>query len=195
MPTWKTWLAPARTTRSRSSGVARTMMIGDTPVKFGLQWWHYLESPDTFGAQDVIRFQVAPVVTDLFLGILCLFLLDMGIVAARRLKDLSRSGDSAPGSGSMIGWMVGFSLLFPLVNGALSLAVGVALGLGEGDLVLLTVLGASASYIAVPAAMRLALPEANPSTYLPMSLAITFPFNLLIGIPVYHHAAQWLLAA
>ena len=59
---------------------------------------------------------------------------------------------------------------------------------------LLTVLGASASYIAVPAAMRLALPEANPSTYLPMSLAITFPFNLLIGIPVYHHAAQWLLA-
>jgi hypothetical protein len=138
--------------------------------------------------------QVAPVVTDLFLGILCLFLLDMGIVAARRLRDLGRSGDSAPGSGSMIGWMVGFSLLFPLVNGALSLAVGVALGLGEGDLVLLTVLGASASYIAVPAAMRLALPEANPSTYLPMSLAITFPFNLLIGIPVYHHAAQWLLA-
>ena len=138
--------------------------------------------------------QVAPVVTDLFLGILCLFLLDMGIVAARRLKDLGRSGDSAAGSGSMIGWMVGFSLLFPLVNGALALAAGVALGLGEGDLVLLTVLGASASYIAVPAAMRLALPEANPSTYLPMSLAITFPFNLLIGIPVYHHAAQWLLA-
>ncbi len=138
--------------------------------------------------------QVKPVVTDPFLGILCLFLLDMGIVAARRLKDLGRSGDSAPGSGSMIGWMVGFSLLFPIANGALALAVGVALGLSEGDLVLLTVLGASASYIAVPAAMRLALPEANPSTYLPMSLAITFPFNLLIGIPVYHHAAQWLLA-
>ena len=138
--------------------------------------------------------QVSPVVTDLFLGVLCLFLLDMGIVAARRLKDLGRSGDTATGSGSMIGSMVGFSLLFPIANGALALAVGVALGLGEGDLVLLAVLGASASYIAVPAAMRLALPEANPSTYLPMSLAITFPFNLLIGIPIYHHAAKWLLA-
>ena len=65
--------------------------------------------------------------------------------------------------------------------------------LGEGDLVLLTVLGASASYIAVPAAMRLALPDANPSTYLPMSLAITFPFNLLIGIPLYHQVLRWLL--
>ena len=138
--------------------------------------------------------QVSPVVTDLFLGILCLFLLDMGIVAARRLKDLGRSGDTATGSGSMIGSMVGFSLLFPIANGALALALGVALGLGEGDLVLLAVLGASASYIAVPAAMRLALPEANPSTYLPMSLAITFAFYLLIGIPIYHHAAQWLLA-
>ena len=95
----------------------------------------------------------------------------------------------------MIGWMVGFSVLFPVVNGILALAVGVALGLGEGDLVLLTVLGASASYIAVPAAMRLALPEANPSSYLPMSLAITFPFYLLIGIPVYHHAAPWLLGS
>ncbi len=90
--------------------------------------------------------------------------------------------------------MVGFSLLFPVANGALAMATGIALGLGEGDLVLLTVLGASASYIAVPAAMRLALPEANPSTYLPMSLALTFPFNLLIGIPIYHQAAQWLLA-
>jgi hypothetical protein len=138
--------------------------------------------------------QVAPVVTELFLGMLCLFLLDMGIVAARRLKDLGRSGDSQHGSSAILGWMIGFSLLFPIANGALALAAGVALGLGEGDLVLLTVLGASASYIAVPAAMRLALPEANPSTYLPMSLALTFPFNLLIGIPIYHQAAQWLSA-
>jgi len=67
------------------------------------------------------------------------------------------------------------------------------LGLSEGDALLLTILGASASYIAVPAAMRLALPESNPSTYLPMSLAITFPFNLLIGIPLYHQALRWLM--
>tara|TARA_R110000823_G_scaffold139607_7_gene269554 strand:+ start:18737 stop:19729 length:993 start_codon:yes stop_codon:yes gene_type:complete len=136
--------------------------------------------------------QIAPVVKDLFLGILCLFLLDMGIVAARRLKDLRRS--SAQGSASPLPWMIGLSLLFPAINAVLSMAIGLLLGLNEGDLVLLTVLGASASYIAVPAAMRLALPEANPSTYLPMSLAITFPFNLLIGIPVYHLVARWLLA-
>ena len=116
----------------------------------------------------------------------------MGIVAARRLKDLRRS--SAQGSASPLPWMIGLSLLFPAINAVLSMAIGLLLGLNEGDLVLLTVLGASASYIAVPAAMRLALPEANPSTYLPMSLAITFPFNLLIGIPVYHLVARWLLA-
>jgi len=139
--------------------------------------------------------QVAPVVKDLFLGILCLFLLDMGIVAARRLKDLRRTGGDARTATSPIGWMVGFALVFPVLNGALAMLAGMALSLSEGDLVLLTVLGASASYIAVPAAMRLALPEANPSTYLPMSLAITFPFNLLVGIPVYHQVAKWLLAS
>jgi hypothetical protein len=135
--------------------------------------------------------QVAPVVQDLFLGILCLFLLDMGIVAARRLRDLRRPDDA---SGSPVPTMVALSIGLPIVNAVLALAVGRLLGLSEGDLLLLTVLGASASYIAVPAAMRLALPEANPSTYLPMSLAITFPFNLLIGIPVYHHVAKWLVA-
>ncbi|MCB1844061.1 MAG: sodium-dependent bicarbonate transport family permease, partial [Halioglobus sp.] len=138
--------------------------------------------------------QVAPVVKELFLGILCLFLLDMGIVAARRLKDLRRSIGGRGANASPLPWMIGLALLFPVINAGISLAAGMLLNLNEGDLVLLTVLGASASYIAVPAAMRLALPEANPSTYLPMSLAITFPFNLLIGIPVYHQLARWLLA-
>ena len=89
---------------------------------------------------------------------------------------------------------VGFltALLLPLINGALALAAGAGLGLPVGDLMLLTVLAASASYIAVPAAMRLALPEANPSTYLAMSLAITFPFNILFGIPLYYQLAGWL---
>jgi hypothetical protein len=68
----------------------------------------------------------------------------------------------------------------------------VGLELPAGDMMLLTVLSASASYIAVPAAMRLALPESNPSTYLPMSLAITFPFNILFGIPLYYQLATWL---
>jgi len=84
------------------------------------------------------------------------------------------------------------ALLLPLVNAALALGAGAALDLPPGDLMLLTVLAASASYIAVPAAMRLALPEANPGTYLAMSLAITFPFNILFGIPLYHQLAGWL---
>lgn len=138
--------------------------------------------------------QLKPVVSDLFLGILCLFLLDMGIVAARRLRDLGRSGDKRGGA-APLGYMVTMALVFPVINATASLLLGTLLGLTVGDLVLLTVLAASASYIAVPAAMRLALPEANPSVYLPMSLAITFPFNLLVGIPLYHQVAQYLVSA
>lgn len=140
----------------------------------------YLTGPE--GMSDI-----APVVEAPFLGVLCLFLLDMGIVAARRLRDLGEAEgpDTLP-----LGFMVGAALLFPLLNAALALGLGAAIDLGEGDLVLLTVLGASASYIAVPAALRLALPQASPSIYLPMSLAITFPFNILLGIPLYHWLAQ-----
>lgn len=131
--------------------------------------------------------QVAPLVNDLFIGVLCLFLLDMGIVAARRMQDLRTQAGSVNPS-SLVTW----GLLLPLLNASLATALAVALGLSEGDAVLLIVLCASASYIAVPAAMRLALPEANPSVYLGMSLAVTFPFNLLIGIPLYHQAITWL---
>ncbi len=132
--------------------------------------------------------QVAPFIDDLFIGVLCLFLLDMGIVAMRRIQDIS--GDVASISrGGMLVW----GLLLPIVNGSLGLGAALMLGLSEGDAVLLTVLSASASYIAVPAAMRLALPEANPSVYLAMSLAITFPFTLLIGIPLYHTVVLMLL--
>lgn len=133
------------------------------------------------------KVQVGPVVNDLFIGVLCLFLLDMGIVAARRLRDL-RSGAAQARPMTLISW----GLLLPLLNAGVATALAVALGLGEGDAVLLIVLCASASYIAVPAAMRLALPEANPSVYLAMSLAITFPFNLLIGIPLYHQVITWI---
>lgn len=136
--------------------------------------------------------QVEPLVKGLFLGVLCLFLLDMGIVAARRLRDLQQSRDGRVG-GKEIRVMLLAGLLLPVVNASLGLGIAWLLGLTEGNALLFIVLAASASYIAVPAAMRLALPEANPASYLTMSLAITFPLNLLIGIPTYHALVKWLL--
>ena len=126
--------------------------------------------------------QISPLVVNLFTGVLCLFLLDMGIVAARRLSDLTTVQSGAPHPALF----VGIAIIVPLLNASLGILLALMLGLPEGDALLLTVLAASASYIAVPAAMRLALPEANPSVYLPMSLAVTFPLNLVVGIPVYH---------
>jgi hypothetical protein len=129
---------------------------------------------------------VAPFLQDLFIGVLCLFLLDMGIVAMRRLMDLRLSGSGLP-----IWQIAGWGIVLPLINAALALFITSLFTIGEGDVVLLLVLSASASYIAVPAAMRLALPEANPGTYLGIALGITFPFNLVIGIPLYHYLAVW----
>ena len=118
---------------------------------------------------------VKPLVGDPFKGVLCLFLLDMGLVAARRLGDLKRAG-----------WgTIAFGLIAPPVHAGLGIAAAMTLGLGPGDALLLAVLVGSASYIAVPAALRLSLPEANPSIYLPMSLGLTFPFNVVLGIPLY----------
>ena len=131
--------------------------------------------------------QIGAFVEEPFIGVLCLFLLDMGIVAMRRLQDI-QGGRNAPKILTLCVW----GLVLPLFNAAIATALAVMLGLPEGDAVLLIVLCASASYIAVPAAMRLALPEANPSVYLAMSLAITFPFNLLLGIPLYHQTVIWL---
>ncbi len=131
--------------------------------------------------------QVGPFVDDLFIGVLCLFLLDMGIVAMRRIHDIGAS------AGTLSRWgMTGWGLLLPLCGATLAAVCAALLELPEGDALLLVVLAASASYIAVPAAMRLALPEANPSVYLGMSLAITFPFNILVGIPLYHAVLQML---
>lgn len=135
--------------------------------------------------------QLEPVVKGLFLGLLCLFLLDMGIVAARRFTDFRQAGSGLEAKQHW--WlMLTAALALPLVNAMLGLLAAGLLGLDEGNALLLMVLAASGSYIAVPAAMRLALPEANPATYLTMSLAITFPFNPLVGIPVYHALIRWL---
>ncbi|MBL8858397.1 MAG: sodium-dependent bicarbonate transport family permease [Planctomycetes bacterium] len=118
---------------------------------------------------------VAPFAHDPFKGVLCLFLLDMGLIAGRRLGALRESG----------GMLLTYAICAPLVHAAIAVGAAYALGLGRGDALLLTVLCASASYIAVPAAIRSSLPEANPSLFLPMSLAMTFPFNISVGIPLY----------
>ena len=134
--------------------------------------------------------QISPFIVDLFVGVLCLFLLDMGIVAARRLPSLF-NGLGSTGMATSYGMLV-FALVFPLFSAALALAMAHFLGLSEGDTLLLAVLAASASYIAVPAAMRLSLPDANPGLYLSLSLAVTFPFNIILGIPLYHYLTMQL---
>jgi hypothetical protein len=136
--------------------------------------------------------QISPLVSEMFIGFLCLFLLDMGIVAARRFRELGPQVNNAGGGNNTL-LLIPLAIVLPLLNGTLAMFMAWLLGLGIGDALLLTILGASASYIAVPAAMRLALPESNPSLYLPMSLAISFPFNLLIGIPLYHQVLQNIL--
>ncbi|KQY89773.1 sodium-dependent bicarbonate transport family permease [Brevundimonas sp. Root1423] len=121
----------------------------------------------------------------LFQGALCFFLLDIGLIAARRLLD----------GGRKLTWgVLAFALAFPLVSAAIALAASRLLGLGVGDAALLTILAGSASYIAVPAAMRLAAPDADAGVFVTASLAVTFPFNLTIGIALYTAAASWLWA-
>ncbi len=121
-----------------------------------------------------------PFASDLFKGMLAFFLLDMGLLAARHMGDLR--GKSP--------WLLAYALLGPLVHATLALGLAVALGLPAGNGALLMVLAASASYIAVPAVVRVAIPEANPSLYVGMSLGLTFPFNILLGIPLYVGVAQ-----
>lgn len=125
---------------------------------------------------------VAPVFTSAFKGALVLFLLDLGMTAAKRLRDIRAVGPR----------LVVFAIAMPLANGALGVALGNVAGLSVGGATVLGVMAASASYIAAPAAVRIALPDANPSLYLTASLGITFPFNLAIGIPLYHELAKYL---
>jgi hypothetical protein len=118
---------------------------------------------------------ISPMFTGLWSGVLCLFLLDMGLIAVRRLRD-SRA----------VTFRLGLlAVALPLLNGCIGAVVGNLIGLDVGSTVALSILAASASYIAVPAAMRLALPKADAGLYLSMSLAITFPFNIVLGIPAF----------
>lgn len=124
---------------------------------------------------------MAPFTGDLFKGMLAFFLLDMGLKVATRLPDVKDN--------SM--WLIVFAVVAPVLHALLALVMCVATSVGLGNTILLMVLAASASYIAVPAVVRHAIPEANPTIYFGLSVAITFPFNILLGIPMYMWIAEW----
>ena len=124
---------------------------------------------------------VAPFIVSPFKGVLCLFLLDMGLIAGRGLIG---------GARNLTFPIIAFGVYMPLLGAVLGLASAWMIGLSTGGTALLVTLAASASYIAVPAALRLALPQAQPAIYLTLSLGVTFPFNLTVGIPIYVSLAQ-----
>ncbi len=124
--------------------------------------------------------QVAPFFDAPFRGILALFLLEAGLVTGRRLGDLKKVG----------GFLIGFGIVMPILHAVLGIYLGKLAGLSLGGATILGVLAASASYIAAPAACRVALPQASPTYYLTASLAITFPFNIIVGLPLYHYFAK-----
>lgn len=128
--------------------------------------------------------QVAPLFDAPFKGVLAIFLLEVGLVTGRRINDMGAAG-----------WrLVVFALAMPVLHGFVGASVGQWCGLGLGGMTVLATLAASASYIAAPAAVRVALPEASPALCLTSSLAITFPFNVVVGIPLYHSFAKFLLS-
>jgi uncharacterized protein len=129
-------------------------------------WFTGEQGMDSIGSVFVTPFQ----------AVLAIFLLDMGLIVVRRLKG-SRLVDAR---------LVAFGIYMPLIGAALGLVAARSLQLGTGDALLFAILAASASYIAVPAALRHALPEADPSVYVTLSLGVTFPFNIILGIPLYY---------
>lgn len=116
-----------------------------------------------------------PFTGSIFKGMLAFFLIDLGVLAGKRFKGLTEAGYK----------IALFGLWMPVFNALVAIGISYMIGLSQGNAFMFTVLCASASYIAVPAAMRLAVPEANPGIYVPMTLAITFPFNIIIGLPLY----------
>lgn len=127
---------------------------------------------------------IRPFTTDIFKGFLTVFLLDMGLSAGRQLKGLWKNGP----------FVLAFSILTPIFQGITLMAISSLIIHETGNLFLMGILGASASYIAVPAAMRQAVPKADPGIYLPMALGMTFPFNIIAGLPIYWFVAQALVS-
>lgn len=126
--------------------------------------------------------QIEPFYGELFRGMLMLFLLEMGITAARQIRAFREVG----------AFMVGFGMAIPVVNGLVGVTLAHAVGLGTGGAFVFGAICASASFIDAPAACRASLPEANPGIYLTSSLGVTLPFNLLVGLPLYYQYAAWL---
>ena len=135
----------------------------------------WIAGPDALAPQAKLFF-------DLFKGVLALFMLEMGLVAASRIRDLRQTGL----------FLLAFGTLVPCVFAVIGVFTGKLIGLTPGGAMLLGTLAASASYIAAPAAMRIAVPEANPSLSIAAALGVTFPFNVLLGIPLYQHFAAML---
>ena len=123
---------------------------------------------------------VQPVFEGLFKGLLTLFLLEMGLAAGSRLSDLKQAGI----------FLLAFGMVMPVIHGTIGAYLGSLAGLSVGGCTVLAAMAASASYIAAPPAVRMTLPEANPTFYLTAALAITFPFNLVVGIPLYYEIAK-----
>lgn len=130
--------------------------------------------------------RVDPLFGPPFQGVVALFLLEMGMLAAKRARELKRLGRN------VFVFILAFGTCVPLVNGCLGLLLGHFAGMSVGSATVLATLAASASYIAAPAAVRLALPEANPGLYLNAALTVTFPFNLAVGIPLYYSLSRYI---
>jgi hypothetical protein len=167
------WLARTGETRMDGTTLREVLLNGSIVLLVGSFLIGFATGTDGMKA-------IAPFIVEPFKGILCLFLLDMGVIAGRGLRE---------GRKHLTWPVVLFGLYMPLVGGALGAVAATAVGLSVGGTALMITLAASASYIAVPAALRLALPEARPALYLPLSLGVTFPFNLTVGIPIYLAAA------
>ena len=148
------------------AGKAIVLLVGALIIG----WWAGVE-----GTKALARFY-----EDMFKGLLSLFMLGMGLLTAARFEDLRRAGP----------FLAVFGIVLPVVSAVGGVLIGRALGLSVGGTTLLATLYASASYIAAPAAMRIAIPEANPALSIGASLGITFPFNVLVGVPVYYQMAR-----
>jgi hypothetical protein len=136
-----------------------------------------------FVSGEAGKAMMQPFSGDLFKGMLAFFLLDMGLMVARNFSDARRASPV----------LLAYAALGPLVHASIALLLAVGLGMPVADTILLMVLSASASYIVVPAVLRYAIPEANPALYFGLSLGVTFPLNILVGIPLYMHVAQSVL--
>ncbi len=170
------WLAKRSGVRVQTNKVLREVFLNQGVLLLvgGLLigWWAGSERSAS----------IMPLFTGMFQGVLALFLLYMGLVAADKIGALKQHGN----------FIASFAVVMPLIGAALGAVIGHSIGLSLGGAILLTTLGASASYIAVPAAMAVAIPTANPSLSITASLAVTFPFNVIVGIPLYAAILSWL---